>query len=75
MGPSVDSAFFLSPWCACGPHSVQEEDVIGVLDKDEKISRLQPLGDRVLIKVRVSAAGATWKGGVRQAGRHAGRVA
>jgi hypothetical protein len=30
---------------------VQEEDVIGILPRGEKISGLQPLGDRILIKV------------------------
>lgn len=32
----------------------QEEDVIGLLPASEKISSLQPLSDRVLIKVRAS---------------------
>lgn len=32
----------------------QEDDVIGVLGKNEKIDALKPLGDRILIKVCVS---------------------
>jgi hypothetical protein len=32
---------------------LQEEDVIGTLAADEKIASLKPLGDRVLIKVRL----------------------
>lgn len=33
--------------------SLQEEDVIGVLARGEKIGGLQPLGDRILIQVSV----------------------
>lgn len=35
--------------CFC---SMQEEDVIGHLAKNEKIAALKPLGDRILIQVR-----------------------
>jgi hypothetical protein len=30
---------------------LQEEDVIGVLPEGDKIAKLKPLGDRILIKV------------------------
>lgn len=33
----------------------QEDDVIGVLTSTDKIAELTPLGDRILIKVRVVA--------------------
>lgn len=36
--------------CRC---AAQEEDVIGLMPSGDKIADLKPLGDRVLIKVRV----------------------
>lgn len=38
--------------CQCWCDDLQEDDVIGILGKNEKISHLKPLGDRILIKVR-----------------------